>query len=142
MVAPVITFWNSGDTSEYTSLDYGSIDSGQTTAVTTINIWNDKGGTASSSTATSTIISVLTSTGGSTGNDLVEDKWYNVECTSYGDVAYTAIGGATTKAIGYASADQTIPSNQKAVILTKLIVPSGTISGTTTFKVRVSYTYT
>jgi len=142
MVAPVITFWDSGDSAEYTSLDYGSIDAGQTTSVTTINVWNDKGGGAGSATASNVVMKTVTSGGAYSGIALVDDKWYNVECTSYGDVVYTAIGGATSKAIGYASADQTIPTNQKAVVLTKIIVPVGATSGSISFKIRASYTYT
>ena len=142
MVAPNIEFWNSTSTVKYTTLDYGSLDAGQTTAVTTINIWNDKGTVLNSSTANGVTITTMTSGLLNTGSTLVDSKWYNVECTSYGDAVYTAVGGLTTKAIGYASANQTIPKNQKAVVLTKLIVPSGASTGIQNFYIRVTYTYT
>lgn len=142
MVDPVITIWNSGDTAQYTEIDYGAIDAEQSTAETTINVWNDKGGGANSVTATAVTITTITTAGLLTGLDLVNDKWYNVKCTSFGDAVFTAVGGATTKAIGSAAGVQTIPKNAKAIVVTKNIVPSTATSGLRQYKVRVAYTFT
>lgn len=142
MADPVITIYDDADSAEYTTIDYGSIDAGNESPVTTLHIWNDKGGSNSSDTAENCVIRTVTSTGAYTGLDLVEDKWYNSKCTSYGASDFTAIGGATTETIGSTSGNDTIPSDDKAVCDTKIVVPGTASSGSRSFKVRVSYTFT
>jgi hypothetical protein len=140
MVAPVITWWNATDTSQYSSYSWGTVDAGSISSDNTFNIWNDKGGSAGSSTATSVTFTAKDSAGGDTG-ELVTGKWTEVKCTSYGDTTFTAVGGTTVKEIGYSTGVQTIPSNQKAVCVVHINVPSNATAGTVNFKLRVSYTY-
>jgi len=142
MADPDIKFYDSTDTTEYTSLDYGSIDAGNESSVITLHIWNDKGGSLGSSTAENCVIRTVTSTGAYTGLDLVEEKWFNSKCTSYGATTYTAIGGSTTETIGSTSGTDTIPSNAYASVDTKIVVPGTASSGSRSFKTRVSYTFT
>ena len=140
MVAPVIAWWNSTDSSQYSSYSWGTVDAGSVSADNTFNIWNDKGGGAGSSTATSVTFTAKDSSGGDTG-ELVTGKWTEVKCTSYGDSTFTTVGGTTTKAIGYASANQTVPSNQKAICVVHENIPGGATAGTVNFKLRCSYQY-
>ena len=142
MADPVITIYDSTDTTEYTTIDYGNIDAGAESSVITLHVWNDKGGSAGSSTAENTVIRTVTSTGAYTGLDLVEDKWVESKCTTYGASSYTAIGGATSEVIGSAASTQTIPSNAYASCDTKVVVPGTASSGTRSYKTRISYTFT
>lgn len=141
MVAPLIEFWNSTDTAKYASLPYGNADTGADSSVITLDIWNDKGDVLHSADATTCTITTVTTSGALTGLDVVTGKWYNVECTSYGDAVYTAVGGATTKAIGPSAALETLAKNTKAVCLTKYTVPVGATTGLRTLKIRVAYSY-
>lgn len=140
MVAPVITWYNSTDTVQYSSYSWGTVDAGTISSSNTFDIWNDKGGGAGSSTATSCTFTAKDSSGRDTG-ELVTGTWTEVKSTSYGDVTFTPVGGTTTKAIGYASADQTLPSDEKAVCVVQINVPGSATAGTVNFKLRASYQY-
>lgn len=141
MVAPVITFYDSTDATNYLAYSYGSWERGQTSTAVVIDVWNDKGGGAGSDTAQNVTITTTTEAGALSGTDIIDDTWYEVECTSFGDVAYTPVGGATTKAIGYAAADDTIPTNQKAIVSTQINIPAAATGGLRSFRMRVAYDY-
>ena len=141
MVAPDFSIWSSDGVTEYSAYSWGVGAKNTTTAEVTLYIWNDKGAVSGSDTADNVTITTKTTSNEDTGSTLVEDDWYEVKCTSFGDVAFSAVGGATTKAIGYAAADQTVPSDEKAIVVNQINVPLDVVGGVYEFLLRLDFDY-
>lgn len=154
MPQPIVSFWNAGNTAQITSYDVGVIDAGSVSTDTTILIWNNKAGGTAVSDMTNVTVTTKDAAGGNTG-EFVVNKWVEVKCPALGDVAFTPVGGATTKAIkakgasvasgiikgavndgGYATAQ-----DNYAEIIVHVNVPSMAVSGVANGLLRCSYQY-
>ena len=151
MADPIITFWDSTDSTQLSSIPWGSCGKGVETSEYTMNVWNNKGGSSPVDDAINCSITTMTYTGlesGDTvanGQEVVSDTMLNAKCTSYGDTSFTAVGGSTTTPIGYTTSTATLkgstatPSEQKATVVLKMSVPSDATGASINFKIRLNY---
>lgn len=139
---PQIQIYDSGDITEgfYPSFGMGYKE-GYSKSIT-LHIWNNKDGTEGTTASNVTITtSTPTAITDATVAEVVSGKWLNVKCTSFGDESWTAVGGVTTKAIGYDEAMQTIPYDEKAIVETKLSIPATATAGWYTFSIVIAFDY-
>ena len=91
MPAPVLTWYDSGDVAQATSLTF-TPENGVATAAQTVHLWNDKGGTAGSDDATELHLTCYT-------RDQGDTTWSQThDAAAYGWVRVQAVGSGGTGA--------------------------------------------
>jgi hypothetical protein len=150
MPSPVLTFTDT-TSAALTQIQLGNVNASSTSAPFTFLVWNNKGGTQTLSSATTTTITALTYNGLSTGDtipngqEVVSNLAVGIQCTSQGDTGYTQIGGSTSAPIGSASGGTgtilgTIGGDNAVVNLT-VTAASNIVAGPVQFLIRCSYVY-
>lgn len=151
MPAPIVSWYDSTNTTQQTSWNAGTVDAGSVGADTEFLIWNNRGGTTAVSDMTSCTITTKDTSGGNTG-DVVTGLWVYVLSVKDNETTYTAIGGTTTHAIsngvtagtisGAANNGTTANSNANyADVKLHLAPPSTAVAGVRQWLTRVSYQY-
>lgn len=151
MPAPIVSWYDSTNTTQQTSWNAGTVDAGTTGPDTQFLVWNNRGGATAVSDMTSCVITTKDTSGGNTG-DVVVEKWVEVRVDKLSETTFTPIGGTTTKAIGNGVTAQTIAgaandgtvanSNANYTSLTlHLKVPATATAGSRNWLTRVSYQY-
>lgn len=156
MSAPSITIVNDSDVT-VASWDCGTVQANSDSAILTILVWNNRGGSAALSDLKDASITTLDIDGGSS-SDVVAGHWVQVNVPGIdGDMTtWTSIGGATVKylrADSLTSADGNVirgvandgtVANGKANYCTcrlKAHVPLNATPGTKTWKTRLNGYY-
>lgn len=151
MPAPIVSWWNDDNTVQQTSWDTGVVDAGSVGPDTIFLVWNNRGGSTNVSHMTNCVITTKDTTGGNTG-DVVIEKWVEVRVDKLSETVFTAIGGTTTKIIGNGvtaqQIDGTANDGTKAnsnVNYTRFTlhwaVPGTATAGQRQWLTRVSYQY-
>ena len=160
MPTPIFQVYESGGTTVATSHSFGQVKAGNDSAVYTVEVWNNKGGSSPVSDVIEATVTVTDASGGNTV-DVVTGKYMNVnvngETASGGStLVWTAIGGtskAPIRAAAYTSAsdsggggkfDGTVPAGTTAATATancgimqfKIVLPNNATSGKKTGKIR------
>lgn len=97
-MAVAISWWKPDNMSQWTKWEIGTVDAGNTSKNDTFLIWNNRGGSSAMSNAEECTLTTKDIAGGDTG-ELVTEKWIWAKVDTMGETGYSAIGGATTKAI-------------------------------------------
>jgi len=96
MAKPVITIYNTNNSTQLNSIDIGSININSASTPVEVLIWNNRNGRNTVSTLINASITVLDNNGGSTGRPVLE-KWVQSLVYYYGSDAsnelYYPIGG-------------------------------------------------
>ena len=153
MTGPIFTLTDSAN-SPLQVLSFGVVDAGNSTAGIPVRIWNNFAQAANVADAINTSITTKTYQGFDSGdsiqngNEIVVNKMIQVECTSYGSAAYSAIGGPEDAIIsdsppagGNTPPPPTIHSAQYAACLLRANVPASASDGNINFLIRVIYQY-
>lgn len=152
MAAPVISWYNAGNTAQITSWDIGTVDAGSVSNDTTFLIWNNRGGSEAVSDMLNCAITTKDNAGGNNG-EIITNKWIEVKVDSMKEASYTPIGGTTTKAVQADGAAAGVISgavndgNVANAILnfTKVTlhanVPATATAGNVSFLTRIAYQY-
>lgn len=99
MAAPSITVVNASSNTTQTNWSCGVVKANNSSAVLTIQIWNNRGGSTALADLRDASITALDIDGGNS-SDPVANKWLHVNVPQMdGTSAWTAIGGTTTKFI-------------------------------------------
>lgn len=98
MPAPIISWYDSTNTTQLTSLDFGVVDAGAVSADIRVLIWNNRGGGTAVSDATSCVVTTKDTQGGNTG-DVVVEKWVEAQDNKEATPTFVAIGGTTTRPV-------------------------------------------
>ena len=99
MAAPSITVVNASSNTTQTNWSCGVVKANNSSAVLTIQIWNNRGGTVALADLRDASITALDIDGGNS-SDPVANKWLHVNVPEMdGTSSWTAIGGTTTKFI-------------------------------------------
>ena len=150
MPTPIFQVYESGGTTVATSHSFGQVKAGNDSAVYTVEVWNNKGGSSPVSDVIEATVTVTDASGGNTG-DVVTGKYMNVNVNGE-----TASGGTTKapiRAAAYTSAsdsggggkfDGTVPAGTTAATATancgimqfKIVLPNNATSGKKTGKIR------
>lgn len=159
MAAPSITVVDTSDKT-ITTWDNGTVQSQNYSAVLTMRIWNNRGGSVALSNLCDVTITALDTDGGTT-SDVVTGKWTQINCPSIdgNTTSYTAVGGSTVRylrADGCSSADgytikgtvndgnaSTSASKANyATVNVRTAVPLSASPGTREWKLRINGYYT
>ena len=158
MLTPIFQVYESGGTTVATSHSFGQVKAGNDSAVYTVEVWNNKGGSSSASDVIEATVTTTDACGGNTG-DVVTGKYMNLNVNgekSGSALTWTAIGGNTKapiRAAAYTSADDsngggkfdgTVPAGSTAAAAThecgimqfKIVMPNNATSGKKTGKIR------
>lgn len=138
MVDPKIELYDSSGANKLIDYSFGSNAKGDS-ITGSFRIYNDKGGTLSSDTATNCKVLIKTLWKTFTGLAPIDDDWISVKSTSYGDTSYTTLSSGDRKSIGYASANDTIPSNEYATLDIKIDIPSDAIGKLYSIGLHIDY---
>lgn len=153
-MGPNIQLYNSDNTTLVSTWNIGTVQAQVESAVLTINLWNNKGGTEDVSDLKDCTIAVLDSNGTSATDDVARDKWVQVCVTPVDGSTYTAIGGTTTKAFransgvtdnivkGTKNAGNDTNTANCSTINFKIVAPINSEPGTKSFKIRFTGYYT
>lgn len=153
MAAPIISWYDETNTTQLTSLDFGVVDAGDVSDVIRVLIWNNRGGSTAVSDATSCVLTTKDTSGGNTG-DVVVERWVEAQDNKEASPSYVAIGGTTTRpvagqpsvnpqVISGAANDGTTgnsPANFADVSL-RWRVPATSTAGQRQWLTRLSYLY-
>lgn len=157
MAGPSIALYNSADSAIVSTWSVGTVQAQVASTVLTVNIWNNKGGSTAVSDLKDCSVTVLDSNGSTSDEDVAKNKWVQINVPSIdgNSTTYTAIGGATTKAIRANSgvSDNTIKgdtnngvsANSGANVATvnfRIMAPINSDPGNKTFKIRLTGYYT
>lgn len=153
MPAPVIAWYNDTNTTQLTSLDFGVVDAGAVSAAIRVLIWNNRGGNAAVSDATGCVVTTKDTSGGNTG-DVVVERWVEAQDNKEASPSFVAIGGTTTRPVAAAPAvapkvikgtanDGTTANspNNFADVSFQWRVPSTATAGQRQWLTRLSYQY-
>lgn len=151
MPAPIVSWYDASNTTQQTSWDTGVVDAGSVGPNTQFLIWNNRAGATAVSDMTSCVITTKDTSGGNTG-DVVVEKWVEVKVDELGEGTFTAIGGTTTHPIGNgitaqtisgAANDGTLASADANYCLLTLhwAVPATATAGQRNWLTRVAYQY-
>ena len=158
MPTPIFQVYESGGTTVATSHSFGQVKAGNDSAVYTVEVWNNKGGSSSVSDVIEATVTTTDASGGNTG-DVVTGKYMNLNVNgakSGSTLTWTPIGGkakAPIRAAAYTPAndsngggkfDGTVPAGSTAAAAThncgimqfKIVLPSNATSGKKTGKIR------
>jgi hypothetical protein len=155
MSAPVVSWYDSSNTTQQTNWLLGTVDAGSDSPSTSFLIWNNRGGNTVVSDMTNCTITTKDNAGGNTG-ELVTNTWIQVKVDTLGETTSTAIGGNTTKTVraggtvttaglikGSVNDGQMIGAGAdcfaKATMFAR--VPATATAGNVDFLVRVAYQY-
>ncbi|TVX97974.1 hypothetical protein [Cohnella terricola] len=156
MAQPVVSWWNSSNTSQITQWQVGTVDAGSISPDTTFLVWNNRGGNTDLSDMQSVTITTKAPDGSDGGPnfELITNKWIEVRVDSMGEIGWTPIGGTATKAMkaGGSAPASTIKGAINDGTTANSIVnfaqftahahPHATATaGNVDFLMRVSYTY-
>ncbi len=152
MAAPIIAWYDSTNTTQQTSMDFGTVDAGSVSDVIELLIWNNRGGGSAVSDATSCVVTTKDTQGGNTG-DVVQDRWEEAQDEKEATPSFVAIGGDTTRPVGNGVTPQVIsgaandgttvnsPANFADVSF-RWRVPAAATAGLRNWLTRLSYLYT
>lgn len=156
MAAPNITIVNDSDIT-VASWDCGTVQANSDSAILTIRVWNNRGGSTALSDLKDASITTLDIDGGSS-SDVVAGKWVQVNVPNLdgNTTTWTAVGGSTVKFIradSLTSADGNVirgTANDGTVVNSaanyatcrlKAHVPLNATPGTKTWKTRLNGYY-
>ena len=151
MPAPIVSWYDSTNTTQQTLWDAGVVDAGSTSPDVQFLIWNNRGGSTPVSDMTNCVITTKSTAGDNTG-DVVLEKWVQVRVDKLGESTFSSIGGDTTHPIGNgitagvisgaANDGTTENSNANYTSVTlHVVVPATATAGTRQFLTRVAYQY-
>lgn len=152
MPAPIVSWYDSTNTTQQTQWNTGVVDAGTTGPDTQFLIWNNRAGTTAVSDMTSCTMTTKDTSGGNTG-DVVVERWVELRDDKVPGDVFTPIGGTTTKQVGNgvtagvisgAVNDGTI-ANANANFARVTIhwrVPATATAGQRQWLTRISYNYT
>lgn len=153
MPAPVISWYDSGNTTQQTSVDFGVVDAGSVSAIIRLLIWNNRGGASAVSDATGCVVTTKDTSGGNTG-DVVVERWEEAQDNKEATPAFVAIGGTTSRPVAAnpAAAPQVIKGtandgttanspNNFADVSFQWRVPSTATAGQRNWLTRLFYNY-
>lgn len=148
MVDPVIEWYEStGAATPLSSHDYGTVDAGAESAIKTFFVYNNKGGTGAS-TATDVKYTTFDDANGGETEDVVTEKWLQVEIKSDNGTAVTDPDGGFKAVGGSTDANKKdlstwdIENDTYLEIDTKVVVPADPDAGQRNFVQRVEYKFT
>lgn len=138
MVDPKIEIYESDDVTLWGGWTTDiPIDMGDESSVLELHIWNDKGGTLGSVTATNVEVVALDQNGGY-ADEMIQEKWVEIS-TSGPTGPFTPVGG-TSRSTETAVQLPDIPSNAKQTIWVKINTPvGGSTRGNEDWQLRVRY---
>lgn len=154
MAAPIVKWYNAANDTEETSYDIGLVDAGALSSDKTFLIWNNRGGATEVSDMTSCRLTVKDSSGGDTG-DLVLETWLEAQVDSMGETEFTPIGGTTSKTIeaggdnttgnetisGRTNSGELVAEDNYAEVTLHANIPANATAGLIDFILRVTYQY-
>ena len=157
MAAPSITVVDTSDRT-VTNWDAGVVQANNESAVLTILVWNNRGGSVALSDLKEANITSL-DTDGRAVTDIITGKWIRVNVPSIdgNTTTYTPVGGATVKNIradglgatdGYVlkgTANDGIAANSRnnySTVNLKIKIPSGVTAGIRDYKIRINGYFT
>lgn len=144
MPAPVLTWYDSGDVAQATSLTFAP-ENGVATAAQTVHLWNDKGGTAGSDDATELHLTCYTRDQGDTTwsqtHDAAAYGWVRVQAVGSGGTGAPAahLTGLTSIGLSRQLNLLDLPSNGYRSIEVSVLVPAGV--GTQAIEVKLVARY-
>lgn len=151
MAAPVFSYTDDHE-NVITSLDFGTVDAGTTSAETEIHIYNNRSGASSIAEAVNCTLTTKTYNGLDTGDtiqygqEIIDYQIIEAKNTSLEnpDTTFTKIGGTQTFGVG-ASSRGTIPSTPAgsnfAIVKLRAAVPSFATAVSALFLIRIQYQY-
>lgn len=154
MPAPIVSWYNTDNTSQVTQWDIGTVDAGSVSTAFGVLIWNNRGNASAVSDMTNTTITTKDSAGGNTG-ELVEDTWIEAKVNSLAEANFSPMGGTVTRDLKaddpnvasgtiQGAANDGTKENARAnfadVSLRANVPPTAT-AGLVNFLTRVSYQY-
>lgn len=155
--APNITVVNDSDVT-VASWNVGTVQANTSSAILTILVWNNKGGSTSISDLQGSSITAVDDSGNTT--DPVKEKWTKVNCqaTDGNTTSYSGVGGTTVKMIkadGASGTDNVIKGTNNdgnkntagskqcyCTLRLKVIVPLAAKAGSYSYKMRINGYYT
>jgi hypothetical protein len=157
MAAPSITVVDTSDRT-VTNWDAGVVQANNESAVLTILIWNNRGGSVALSDLKEANITSL-DTDGRAVTDIITGKWIRINVPSIdgNTTTYTPVGGATVKNIradglgstdGYVlkgTANDGIAANSRnnySTVNLKIKIPAGVTAGIRDYKIRINGYFT
>lgn len=154
MAAPIVQWFDATNTTEETTYPIGLVDAGSLSTDKAFLIWNNRGGATAVSDMTSCALTVKDSSGGDTG-DIVLERWLEARVDSMGESAFTPIGGTTSKTIEAGGANTTgnatiaggtnsgdiAAEDNHADVTMHANVPADATAGIVDFILRVEYQY-
>lgn len=118
-LGPVITLYNSDNTSTVDNWPVGTVKAQEPSAPLVVNIWNNKGNSAEDhSDLRDSTLTVLDASGNTALDDVARDKWIECKMGQETDDAYTRLGG-----MGSTLSNRKVQVNDPSIDL-------GTIKGT------------
>lgn len=154
MAAPIVSWYNTDNTSQVTQWDIGTVDAGSVSTAFGVLIWNNRGNSTAVSDMTNTTITTKDSAGGNTG-ELVTNTWIEAKVNSLAEANFSPMGGTVTRdlkaddsnvtsGIIKGTANDGTKTNAKGnfcdVSLRANVPPTAT-AGLVNFLTRVSYQY-
>ena len=153
MASPVLSLCDTNNI-VISTLNFGVVDAGNSTGGVRVRIYNNLANATGISDALNTTITTKTYNGldsgdsVANGNEIVVNQMIQVQCTSYGQTAYSSIGGPNNQYIsdappqsGNQSPPPTISSGSYAECLLRAVVPPAATAGNISFLIRVAYQY-
>ena len=155
-MGPIISLYDATHSSIVSVWNVGTVKAQVPSAVKTVNIWNNKGGSEQVSDLKDCSISVFDASGTTYDDDVAADKWVEINAPSVdGDTAtWTKIGGLSAKEIramsgvtdnsilGTANTGVASDTENYCTINLRVNAPINSVPGNKTFKVRLTGYYT
>lgn len=153
MAQPIVQWYDVTNAVQKTEWQIGVVDAGSVSVDTTFLIWNNRGQSSAVSNMTNCTITTKDVLGSNTG-EVVVNKWIEARVDSMSEVAFTPIGGATTKIIqaggsagggiiSGSSNDGSVGAvDNYAKVSLHANVPALATAGQFTFLLRVTYQFT
>lgn len=148
MTDPVIEWYGDpADGAPLASWDYGTVDAGTVSAVKKFYVYNNKGG-AGASTATDVQYTTFDDAGGGETEDVVTEKWLEVQIVSDDGVAAADPDGGFKAVGGSAAADKKdlsafdIENDTYLEIDTRVRIPANPPARQRSFVQRVEFKFT
>jgi hypothetical protein len=157
MAGPSIALYDSTHTNLVSTWAVGTVKAQTPSAVLTVNIWNNKGGTVDLSDLKDCTIAVYDSTGNTANDDVAKDKWVEINVPSVDGTTttWTAIGGTTVKSIrangsttdfsisgAKNDGTETGATTNFSTVNLRINAPINSVPGSKSFKVRLTGYYT
>lgn len=91
MPAPIVSWWNSDNTTQQTRWDIGTVDAGDVSLDTTFLVFNNRGGAADVSDMQNATITTKAADTSNTG-ELVLNQWIETRVDSLAESTFTPVG--------------------------------------------------